>query len=71
MPAARRPRVTRAVAAFDPIPSRHPSMDVAVHVASSVPEGATALGVRRSVGANAFGTRLLADFALNFRRPAA
>jgi leucyl aminopeptidase len=25
----------------------------------------------RSVGANAFGTRLLADFALNFRRPAA
>jgi leucyl aminopeptidase len=25
----------------------------------------------RSVGANAFGTRLLADFAVNFRRPAA
>jgi leucyl aminopeptidase len=25
----------------------------------------------RSVGANAFGARLLADFAVNFRRPAA
>jgi len=25
----------------------------------------------RSVGANAFGTRLLADFAINFRRPGA
>ena len=171
MPAARGTRVTRAVAAFDSIPSRHPSMDVAVHVASSVPEGGTILGVPvyadgavpdrqdfdrathdasgfgagigetlgmprvegptvvevglgrhadlgtaalrdaaaafaraaarhgslvldasgigelepaaigqamtdrddswRSVGANAFGTRLLADFALNFRRPAA
>ena len=45
MPAARGTRVTRAVAAFDPIPSRHPSMDVAVSVASSVPDAAAVLGV--------------------------
>ena len=45
MPAARGTRVTRAVAAFDPIPSRHPSMNVAVQVASSAPEGAAVVGV--------------------------
>jgi leucyl aminopeptidase len=37
--------VTRAGAAFDPIPSRHSSMEVAVHIASAVPVGATVLGV--------------------------
>ena len=45
MPTARGTRVTRAVAAFDPIPSRHASMVVAVHVASLVPDDATVIGV--------------------------
>jgi leucyl aminopeptidase len=38
-------RVTRAVAQFDPIPSRNPSVAVAVEVRAVTPDGATIIGV--------------------------
>jgi len=43
--ASGRSRTTRAVAGFDPIPSRRPEDAVTVEVVAAVPEGATVIGI--------------------------
>jgi len=45
VPTARGTCVTRTVEAFDPIPSRHPSLAVEVHVVPTVPDGAGVVGL--------------------------
>jgi leucyl aminopeptidase len=45
MAAAKKRRVTRAVAGFDPVPSRHPAAAVTVGVARTAPADVTVIGV--------------------------
>jgi leucyl aminopeptidase len=61
--ATRAQRGTRAGAAFDPVPSRHPSAAVTVTVARSLPEDATVVGVPVSTDGDVPTGRLEVDRA--------